>query len=252
MKHERHEAHRASCRPPRVHTKSRLFHAAGLSRILRTRYDACATSARRFAPSLGARKWCGNGPGRRSSMRRRPTLTLIVGLALWSCGDPAGPPDGTLAVSTTTSGDDPDTDGFQLTIDGSDPLALFPGSTAELALSPGRHTLELVGVAAHCSVSPATSVEVDITAGSTTSVAFQISCPLTGVRITVTTTGQDLDPDGYRVMADSSDRGAIASNGTVVTKLDPGRRTIRLAGLASNCAIAGSAVYTFTIVIAQV
>ena len=70
--------------------------------------------------------------------------------------------------------------------------------------------------------------------------AFEVDCPLTGARITVTTTGVDLDPDGYRVMVDGSDRGAIASNGTVFTRLDPGSRTISLAGLASNCAVEGS------------
>jgi hypothetical protein len=191
-------------------------------------------------------------------MHRRPILTLIVGLSLWACGDPGGPgdpaglADGTIAISTSTSGDDPDPDGFQLRIDGTDSLALLSSGTAELDLSPGRHTLQLVGVAEHCSVVPGTSVEVDITSGSTTPVAFQVSCPLTGARITVTTTGLDLDPDGYGVMADGRHRGTIASNGTVLTKLDPGSRTIGLAGLASNCAIEGSAAHTVTIVTAEV
>jgi hypothetical protein len=186
-------------------------------------------------------------------MRRPPILSLMLGLSLWNCSDQVEPPpDGRLAVSTSTSGDDPDPDGFHLRIDGSASLALLPSGTAELDLSPGRHTLQLVGVAEHCSVAPGTSVDVDITAGSTTSVAFQVSCPLTGARITVTTTGLDLDPDGYRVVADGSDRGAVASNGTVFTKLDPGSRTVSLAGLAPNCAIEGSAVHTVTIVTAEV
>jgi TolB protein len=186
-------------------------------------------------------------------MRLYPIVLLLVGLSLSSCSDPAEPPPGgTLAVSTSTSGNDPDPDGFNLSIDDTHSLALLPSGTAELDLSPGRHTLQLVGVAEHCSVTPGTSVEVDIRAGSTTPVAFQVTCSRTGARITVTTTGLDLDPDGYRVVADGSDRGAIASNGTVITKLDPGSRTISLAGLASNCAIEGSAAHTVTIVTAEV
>ena len=186
-------------------------------------------------------------------MCRPPILCLVLGLSVWGCSDPVDPTaDGILAVSTATSGDDPDLDGFQLTVDGNNSLALLPSGTAELGLSPGRHTLQLVGVAEHCSVVPGTSVEVDITAGSTTPVTFQVSCPLTGASITVTTTGQDFDPDGYRVVADGSDRGAVASTGTVLTKLDPGSRTISLAGVASNCAIEGPATHTVTIVTAKV
>lgn len=190
-------------------------------------------------------------------MRRRQVLPLIVGLSLvglslWDCSDPAGPGDGTVAISTSTGGDDPDVDGFQVTIDGLDSLALLPSGTADRDLTPGRHTLQLVGVAEHCSVTPATSVEVDITAGSTTPVAFQVNCPLTGARITVTTTGVDLDPDGYRLMVDGTDRGSIPSNGTILTKLDPGSRTISLAGVASHCAIEGAAAHTATIVTAEV
>lgn len=186
-------------------------------------------------------------------MRRRSVLFLIIGLSLSGCSDSVDPPaDGTLAVSTSTSGDAPDPDGFHLTIDGSDSHALLPSGTAELGLSPGRHTLELVGVAEHCSVTPGTSVEVDITAGTTTSVAFQVTCALTGARITVTTTGLDLDPDGYRVVVDGSDIMAVAANGYVTTRLGPGSRTISLAGLAPNCAVEGAAAQTVTIVTAEV
>jgi hypothetical protein len=170
-----------------------------------------------------------------------------------ACDDMTGPPaDGRLVVSTSTEGEDPDHDGYLLTIDDLDTLALHFSGTSQTHARAGERTLRLLDVAAHCSVVPGTSIEVDITAGSTTSVAFQVSCPLTGARITVTTTGLDLDPDGYRVVADGSDGGAVASNGTVFTKLDPGSRTVSLAGLAANCAIEGSAAHTVTIVTAEI
>lgn len=187
-------------------------------------------------------------------------IILIVGLGLWACddpgadlvGNPVGPSTGTLVVSTSTVGDDPDPDGYQLTVDNTESLELSPTGTAEIDLPSGRHTLRLLGVAGHCAVTPATPFELDVPSGSRTPVAFEVSCPLTGVRITVTTTGLDVDPDGYRVVADGRDRGAIPSNGTVMSKLDPGTRTISLAGLASNCAVDGPASHTVTIVAAEV
>jgi hypothetical protein len=182
-------------------------------------------------------------------MRLYPIVLLLFGLSLSSCSDPAEPPpDGTLAVSTSTSGNDPDPDGFDLYIDDSHSLALRPSSRAELALSPGRHTLQLVGVAEHCSVTPGTSVEVDIRAGSTTPVAFQVTCSRTGARITVTTTGLDLDPDGYRAVANGADRGAVPSNGTELINLDPGTQTIALTDMAPNCTIQGPQEYSVSIV----
>jgi len=94
-------------------------------------------------------------------MRAHPILLLAVGLTWAGCDDagtlPSG--DGTLVVSTSTAGDDPDPDGFQLTIDAIDSLALLPSGTAEVALSAGRHTLSLLDVASHCSVTPAATLE---------------------------------------------------------------------------------------------
>jgi hypothetical protein len=186
-------------------------------------------------------------------MRRPPILPLMLGLSICACSDAVDPPvDGILAVSTATSGDDPDPDGFQLRIDGVDSLALPPSGTAELDLSPGRHMVQLFGVAEHCSVTPESSVEVEIVAGRTAPLAFQVSCPRTGARITTTTTGLDLDPDGYGVMVDGGDRGAIASNGTMFIRLVPGSQTVSLAGLASNCAFEGPGTRSVTIVTAQV
>jgi hypothetical protein len=54
------------------------------------------------------------------------------------------------------------------------------------------------------------------------------------------------------VLVDGSDRGAIAANGTLYTRLDPGSRTIALTGLAPNCAVDGPGSSTVTIVVAEV
>ena len=65
-------------------------------------------------------------------MRTHPILLLAVGLTLAACDDSGGPStgspttDGTLVVSTSTGGDDPDQDGYLLTVDGVDSLVLDP------------------------------------------------------------------------------------------------------------------------------
>ena len=86
----------------------------------------------------------------------------------------------------------------------------------------------------------------------TAAVTFTIACPTTGARITITTSGLDVDPDGYGVLVDGAERGAIPSNGTVLTRLDPGTRTIALAGLAPNCRIDGPASRNVSLARAEV
>ncbi len=71
-------------------------------------------------------------------------------------------------------------------------------------------------------------------------------------QITTRTTGLDIDPDGYRVSVDGTDRAAVSSNGSVLTEVDPGSRTIALTGLTPNCSVDGPGSRTVTIVEAEV
>ncbi len=74
----------------------------------------------------------------------------------------------------------------------------------------------------------------------------------TGARVTVTTTGQSIDPDGYHLVVDGIDRGVVSSSTTVVVRLDAGRRTISLTGFRWNCAVDGLNSRTVTVVAAEV
>jgi len=186
-------------------------------------------------------------------MRIHAVIALAVGITVASCDDAIDPSaPGTLVVSTTTDGNDPDPDGYLLTIDGAESVALDPTGSIEAELSPGRHTLRLLGVAEHCSVASATSLEVDVLPRGATSVAFEISCLMTGAQITTTTTGLDIDPDGFRIVVDGTDRGTAGSNTSVLTRMDPGDRTISLTAIASNCALDGPSTRSVTILDRQV
>jgi dipeptidyl aminopeptidase/acylaminoacyl peptidase len=56
------------------------------------------------------------------------------------------------------------------------------------------------------------------------------------LELTLSTTGLDLDPDGYTVTVDAGNPIPAPTNGTVtLPDLSPGRHTVTLAGLATNC-----------------
>ena len=192
-------------------------------------------------------------------MRTHPILLLPVGLMLVACDDGGGSlsghpsTDGTLIVSTASGGNDADQNGYLLTVDAAQSLLLQPTDTSAIELPTGHYTLRLTGMAEHCSVTPGTPLGVEVLSGDTTSVAFEVMCSLTGVRITTTTTGLDFDTDGYHFEVDGIDRGILPrgllpSIGTVLTPLDPGSHTIALTGLSPNCTIDGMDTHTVTIV----
>ncbi len=184
---------------------------------------------------------------------RASRILLAVGLSLSACDDtggpePGGPPTGTLVVSTFTAGGDPDADGFQLSVDDADTVALDPTGVAEVTLAAGSHMLQLVGVAEHCAVASGTSREVDVVPQGTTTVVFDIDCPAVSARITTTTIGMDIDTNGYRIAVDGLDRGAIPANGTLSMPLNPGSRTIALTGIIPSCTVDGQGMRTVNVV----
>jgi hypothetical protein len=71
-------------------------------------------------------------------------------------------------------------------------------------------------------------------------------------RISVTTTGLDLDLDGYRVIVEGVDRGSISPNGTMQIRLDAGPRSFALTGIDANCTPDGSGARQATIAEGQV
>jgi Domain of unknown function (DUF1929)/Glyoxal oxidase N-terminus/Bacterial Ig-like domain (group 1) len=153
------------------------------------------------------------------------------------------PAAATLEITTSTSGLEPDADGYSVQIDGGPAQSI--GTAANLTVTevtPGTHTAELGGVAANCTVSGDNLRTVSVTAGETTTVAFVITCSATTGSLTITTatSGPSPDSDGYTISIDGTDRGALAVNGTVtITGLAPGSYLIGLSGVSANCLIQG-------------
>src|SRR5207245_1431661 len=58
------------------------------------------------------------------------------------------------------------------------------------------------------------------------------------IQVAVTTTGADLDPDGYAIALDGGTARPISINGTMtLSGLGTGSHTVVLSGLATNCAL---------------
>jgi hypothetical protein len=158
---------------------------------------------------------------------------------------------GNLTVSTSTTGSNLDPDGYTATVDGGASQAVGTnGSVTFSGLSAGNHTVVLSGVAGNCTVSGGTSRTVNVPGGGTATASFAISCAATTGNVTVSTstTGSNLDPDGYTVTLDGGASQAIATNGSVTfSGLPAGNHTVVLSGVAANCTVSGGSSRTVNV-----
>jgi hypothetical protein len=159
---------------------------------------------------------------------------------------------GTITVKTTTTGDDPDPDGFTVSVSGSSDHSIpTNGSTDFSGVTAGSHQVELSGVADNCSVTSGNPANVTVSGGQSTEVDFTIDCvSLTGsIKVTTQTTGADLDPDGYQVNVDGGAPGDIGINSDqTFSGVSAGDHSVTLSGLASNCQVSGSNTQTASVV----
>lgn len=177
---------------------------------------------------------------------RLPLVTLgVVVLLGQGCGgeDLQAPMTGVIAVTVATSGDQPDPDGYTLSLDNLSGTPIGSADSRDLPVNAGSHTLLLSGLAANCAIQgDGPQRTVTVTGNDTVSVQFDVVCAATTGALTVTTatTGSAPDPDGYTVTVDQGTPQAIGSNATLtVTSLAPGNHTVGLSGLAANCTVGG-------------
>src|SRR5205823_974454 len=172
-----------------------------------------------------------------------------------SCA-PTGPTTGSLSVTTATSGasGDLDPDGYTVSVDGGAASQPSPDNGSVTCTRPaGDHTVALTGVAGNCSVSGANPRTVTVPSGGTVSTTFSVSCAPTGggtgsLTVTTSTTGSDLDPDGYTVTLDGGATSQpIATNGSVSFTGPAGDHSVALSGVAANCTVSGANPRTVTV-----
>ena len=168
------------------------------------------------------------------------------------------PTSADLTVTTSTTGIDLDPDGYTVTLDGttSQPIASNSSSGVTFpSVAAGNHSVALSGVAANCTVTGGTSHTVTVTAGQPASTAFSVTCtaipPTTGsLTVTTSTSGSDLDPDGYTVTVDQGAGQSITTNnstGVTFTNLSAGNHSVVLSGVAANCTVSGGTTHTVAV-----
>src|SRR6266513_965599 len=143
---------------------------------------------------------------------------------------------GTLNVTTSTSGDSPDPNGYTFTVDNGTPQSIADSQTIALTLPTGSHTVQIGDVASNCTVTNGTSRTVTVTAGGAVAASFTITCTaLTGsLTVTTSTTGSSA-PTGYTVTVDGGQSKSIAASGTAsYSGLTPSSHAVQLKGLPST------------------
>ena len=163
---------------------------------------------------------------------------LVQGPSMqWPC------PLGTIDVTTITNGADPDTDGYEVLVDGSAVGTIAPdGSLTVPFLPEGSHEVTLDDIAPNCTAQGGATREIAVTAGGLGTVDFTIDCTaLTGsIEVRTRTSGVSPDLDGYALSLDGGAAIAIGSDASHVFEgVSAGPHTLDLTGIAANCVVAG-------------
>jgi hypothetical protein len=190
-------------------------------------------------------------------MPRTPSLLsgslLVLALLAPACsGDSLAVPEtGTLQITTSTTGDEPDPDGYIVQVDAAAAQAIGPAASIQSTdVSPGDHTVQLAGMAANCIVSGDNPRTVSVAAGQTATASFAVTCGATtgSLSITAATSGPSPDSDGYIISIDGADHGALAVNAAVtISGLVPGSHLVGLTGVADNCQVQGDNAQSVTV-----
>jgi hypothetical protein len=119
---------------------------------------------------------------------------------------------GSIAVTTTTTGESVDPNGYTVSIDGGAGQAIDANSTVTITgLNAGEHSVELGDVASNCSLGGlANPMIATVVAGETSEVTFALSCtalaePTGRIFFSANITGEE-PYDLYVINADGSDR----------------------------------------------
>lgn len=157
-----------------------------------------------------------------------------------SSDGPTAPLPGNIRVSVTTTGGDPDLDGYQIVLDSNPGLAVPLNSTTMLPnISAAAHTVALQGVADNCTVTGTLPLTLAVPEGATADVAFNVVCYATGFEVSVHVTGLD-SPRQFQVQVANLPLGLLPVNGSMLTsRLTPGSYAIWLSSSRENCTVTG-------------
>jgi len=153
---------------------------------------------------------------------------------------------GTVRVSTTTSGPEPDTDGYSLVVGARVSSGVPANGTFEMAGVPeGEHSAALSGVSENCAVDAPHPRTVSIANGEVMNVAFVIRCVAkAALHVTTTTSGVEPDGNGYAIRLAQPGGYVttvnVAANSSVTIPLQSGTYTVTVLDIEPNCDVVTS------------
>lgn len=107
--------------------------------------------------------------------------TLAAALAFTACGGdddpPYGPTPGSIEVSVSTTGAEPDPDGYTVSVGADDRAVGTNEAVTFVDLGAGTYPVELQDVASNCVVAGENPRDIVVTGGMTTRTDFEVSCP---------------------------------------------------------------------------
>jgi hypothetical protein len=189
------------------------------------------------------------------SARLQPLVPLAVLALAAGCGDTfiSVSSDGRIEVAVNTTGTDPDSDGFSVTVDGGTARFIAPGGSVILdSLSEGSHSVLLSGLAENCQVEGSNPRSVVVGPDGRVDVSFDVRCARAttgGFTIQVSTSGIEADTDGYVLaVAGAVLRGIGPSASETFTGLTPGVHLVTLKDVDAPCAVTGGNPQPFTVI----
>lgn len=188
-------------------------------------------------------------------MRALGPLVVAGVAALLGCGDTTeSSAAGRILVTVFTSGAEPQSDEYLVTLNGESPLSITPNGSAVFDEVPeGTYVVHLFSLADNCAVSGSpNSRSVRVIRGAVVEISFSVACsvPVTGgFRIVVTTEGTPLDDDGYQLSVAGTPLRAIEVNAEESYEgLAPGAHLVTLKDVADFCDVVGGNPQPYTVV----
>lgn len=158
---------------------------------------------------------------------------------------------GTLDVATTTSGENIDSDGYTVSVDGGAAVPIPANGTLSIdGIAEGEHTIGLGNVAVNCRVAGANPVTATVAEGATANVSFNVSCSASELVVRTSTTGPPATEGDWTVTLDGADPRTISSNGQVTWSTTAEVHMVELDGLPANCRVDGTNPATVTVDVA--
>jgi hypothetical protein len=180
---------------------------------------------------------------------------LLISAAIAGCDGATGTDgEGRIRVEVTTSGSNPQTDEYLVTLDGDRQLsAPTNGSITYDGVPAGTHVVHLFSLSDNCAVSDSESQRsVQVRGGDVSEIRFDVVCgPAVGggFRILVSTVGEPTDKDGLELFVSGTPPREINANAEEVYEgLVPGVHQVTLGDVEDFCEVMGGNPQNHTVV----